>query len=83
MNTKNQPKPVAIGDQVEFIVNADGQEMFGTVVAVNVPTVNGVSTDGWVEPVHIVQETNAGLWAIHPSWIVNIVKNRYERAGRA
>lgn len=67
-----QPKPVAVGDTVTFLVDGDGEQITGTVIAVNVPECDGMSTAEWDEPTHIVTPENGGEWAIHPSWITAV-----------
>lgn len=62
---------MVVGDPVVFLVDGDGERLAGVVVAVNVSAVDGVSTVGMAEPVHLVSVDGGGCWAIHPSWIVD------------
>ncbi len=65
-----QPRPVALGDWVTFLVDGDGEQLHGRVTAVHLETVHGMNTAEWAEPVHHVSIPSGGLWAIHPSWII-------------
>jgi hypothetical protein len=64
-------RAVSVGDVVSFRVDGDGERLSGLVVAVNLSTVDGISTADWDEPAHAVSVDTGGMWAIHPSWMVD------------
>ena len=63
---------ISIGDSITFLVDGDGEEIKGVVVATNVEECDGVSTASWDEPTHIVVPENGGTWGVHPSWITEV-----------
>ena len=57
------------GAKVSFAVDGNGEILQGRILQLNVPKIDGISTATMEEPVHIISADN-GIWAIHPSWIV-------------
>lgn len=69
-----QPRHVAVGDTVTFLVDEDGEEITGVVTATNVTEIDGHPVGPYSEPVHTVRMLDGfGEWAIHPSWITEVV----------
>lgn len=60
---------LTVGTKVAFAVDADGEVIHGRISELNVQEIYGVDVARLDEPVHIVRTEN-GVWAIHPSWIL-------------